>query len=218
MLRRAARASLALLGIAVFASACSSSSDATPTTSARVDGGSDGGDSGAEAAAPRVPASCALRAVVGAAAVTPTFANLAPPSVVVPTMTGGTVAGRFKFTRAAALLPAETASFVDPTKSSGSVTAWAVFEESSYRLHLDVALVVATSVSGNQAQTTSVDSQGTWTTSAASLVLDPSCDTATPAAAEYSFTGTPGSLSLLIKTKVGPFASASYLQLDGVPE
>ena len=164
-------------------------------------------------------ATCNIRDVTGATTLTAEFLELSPPAVVAPMMTGGPLTGRFKGTRARVYLPQETASFTDPTKSSGTTLSWAAFEGNAFRLHLEIDIVVSSSFGGDQPQKTVADLQGTFTTNGAALLLDASCGAApggTPP--EYTFTSTGTAATLLIKTKVGPLASDSYVAIDAVSE
>ena len=180
-------------------------------TSTRPEGGTDSAAGGA---------SCALTEVMGAASVSIAFVNLNPPAVAAPAMTGGEATGRFRVTKARVYLPKETASFVDPAKSTGMLTAWVVFRGNEYRLFTDIDMSISTTA-GAQPVKQKTDAQGTFTASGANLVVDASCAASGQGSApdaEYTFTNDGAALTLLIKTKVGPAGSDSYTQLDAVPE
>lgn len=164
-------------------------------------------------------AACGVAPVNGAAAVSAEFANLSA-SVPPPVASGGALAGRFRVTRARVYLPAETAAFIDPTTSRGTVTGWAAFEGTNYRLFVDLALTIASSVGGPQEQRSTSDEQGTFATSGTSLTLTPGCGAAAPTAPvpEYSYSVTSTGATLIVKTKVPPFNADSYVELDAVPE
>jgi hypothetical protein len=178
--------------------ACGSSDaeqGAGPTTDVGTSTPTPPADSGATASAgpkkPDPPADpkndCLLAAMTGVAPVTPAFVVYASPNVVPPTMTGGTVAGQYAVDGAKVFLPAGTGGLVDTSQSTGSIVAWAVFDGKNYRLQLNGDFTLMT-VAGPQSQSVDTESQGGFTASGSTLLLDHACDTATAGTAGYSFT------------------------------
>lgn len=180
-------------------------------TTTRPESGTDSGTGGS---------SCTLTEVMGAATVNIEFVNLDPPAITAPIMSGGEPSGRFRVTKARVSLPKETAAFVDPSKSTGKVTAWVVFKGNEFRLFTDIDMAISTT-GGEQPVKQQADSQGAFTSSGANLVLDPSCAASgqgSASNAEYTFTRSGAALTLVIKSKVGPAGSDSYTQLDAIAE
>ena len=144
--------------------------------------------------------------------VTPTFVTIAPPSTSVPAMSGGALNGQYLVDAATVYLPSGTAGLADPQRSTGTVSAWAIFDGTNYRMHLQASFVIAT-VAGPQAQGSDTASQGGFTASGAALTLDHACDTVIPDEADYSFTDMGGGrATILIKTP-SPYGD-TYLELD----
>ncbi len=204
--------------------ACAASSNAgdpppatevAPTVPAPAPSAATTKDSGAgatDSAAPTPKNDCKLVDLAGVADVAPTFTTYASPSVVPATMTGGTLQGEYKVDKATVYLPAGTGNLVDARNSTGSVNAWALFNGTNYRLHLKADFTLAT-VAGPQAQGTDTSSQGAFTTTGPTLLLDHACDGALTDEADYSFTDTGnGRATILIKTPT-PYGD-TYLQLD----
>ncbi len=199
-------------------SAAPPESDTAPTTPAPpvVDAGPVKVD-----AAPAIDASsppskpkndCKLPELPAVADVTPAFVTIAPPSVSVPAMSGGTLNGQYLVDAATVYLPSGTAGLADPQRSTGTVNAWAIFDGTNYRIHLKASFVIA-SVAGPQMQDTDSASQGGFTVSGAALTLDHACDTVIPDEADYSFTDMgSGRATILIKTP-SPYGD-TYLELD----
>jgi hypothetical protein len=155
---------------------------------------------------------CKLPDLPAIADVTPAFVTIAPPSVSVPAMSGGTLSGQYLVDAATVYLPSGTAGLADPQRSTGTVNAWAIFDGTNYRIHLKASFVIA-SVAGPQAQGADSASQGGFTVSGAALTLDHACDTVIPDEADYSFTDTGnGRATILIKTP-SPYGD-TYLELD----
>jgi hypothetical protein len=167
---------------------------------------------------PDASTTCKLSEVTDATPVAVEFVNLAPPSVVAPTMTGGDVIGRFRVIKARVYLPKETASYTDPPKSTGTIRAWSVFEGSDYRIHIDMDLVVKAKLGEDQTVKQLSDSQGKVKVDGAKLTFDQSCDPQPTAQPEYSFTHIGTAVTILIKAKVGPTNSDSYTELQAVPD
>jgi hypothetical protein len=194
--------------------AAPASTEVAPTVPAPAPGASAQPDAGTDAADSAAPPKndCKLVDLAGVADVAPVFTTYAAPSVVPMTMTGGTLQGEYKVDKATVYLPSGTGSLVDARNSTGSVNAWALFNGTNYRLHLKAAFNLAT-VAGPQAQGTDNASQGAFTTSGATLLLDHACDGALTDEADYSFTDTGnGRATILIKTPT-PYGD-TYLQLD----
>ncbi len=161
---------------------------------------------------PKPKNDCKLPELPAIADVTPAFVTIAPPSVSVPAMTGGTLNGQYLVDAATVYLPSGTAGLADPARSTGTVNAWAIFDGTNYRLHLKASFAIAT-VAGTQLQDTDTASQGGFTATGAALTLDHACDTVIPNEADYSFTETGGGrATILIKTP-SPYGD-TYLELD----
>lgn len=223
---------VAALGGVALTTACSSSDGASipdqgggnaAAGDASVATGGDGGaaipaDAGATPPPPP-PAACSLPAVNGASPFNATFKNLAPPTVAPATMTGGNPSGRWKMVKATSYLPKESAALVDPTKASGTVVGWVVFQGSSYRQRLALDFTVPTPL-GNQVQKTDVDSQGTFAVQNEKVVFTPSCDAPGPTADApvYTFTAGSGTLKIVIKSKVAQLNADTFLEIEATPE
>lgn len=176
--------------------------DPTPMPAQPTDAGAERTD-----AAPPKKSECKLAAMTGVADVSPDFVVGTPAA-----MTGGTLDGQYRVEGATVFLPSASAGLVDPKKSTGTINGWAVFDGTSYRLHLKADFTVAT-VAGPQSQGVDTESQGGFTTKAAELLLDHACDSAIANEADYSFTDTGnGSATILIKTST-PYGD-TYLRLD----
>jgi hypothetical protein len=222
----------AAIATASFVVGGCSSSDATAIPPAS-DGGTvppnDAGASRDGAGAPlddgglpgKPPANaCKITPVGGALPVTATFKNLAPPDVQPTPMKGGAPTGRWKAIKATNFLPKETAQFIDPTKATGTLTGWVVFEGSSYRLRLLIDFTVKTAL-GDQVQKNDVDTQGTFTTAGEKLTLSPVCDAPGSAGGqtpEYTYTADNGALRLVIKTRIAQVNADTYVEIEAVPE
>ena len=205
------------------AAACSSGSTATVPPDSTSSGGSsgssgssgatDGGDATATDGGKAPGPGCDLATVTGAAKVTSTFAIYDPPSSVPVATTGGALAGTFRVTKAKVFLPTSTKGLADPAKSTGTVTGWAVFEGSRYRIKLDAALTI-NSVLGDRPQDIAVDSQGGFTVSGSTLAVDQACDGPDSGAnAAYTFTASGDTATLVVKTPVATFGDA-YLEIE----
>ena len=194
-------------------SAVSPSDGGTTNTNVPDAGVDSGPDPPADAAS-----ACNLNEITDATPVKVEFVNLAPPTVVAPRMTGGATAGRFRVVGARVYLPKETASFTDPAKSSGTVTAWSIFQGSEYRIHINLDLVVKAKLGADQIVKQTSDSQGKFTVTGERLTFDQSCDAKKTAQPEYSFTNSGTAVTIVIKAKVGPTNSDSYTELQAVPE
>lgn len=212
----------ALLGaLGLLAGACSSSSGSgsssggteggtDPGTS--PDGGPGDGASGGDSRVPAPPNDCKLAEMTGIVDITPTFLTYDPPTTVPPSMKGGTLNGKYKIDKATVYLPTQTKGVADPTKSTGTVNGWAVFNGKNYRIYLKAALTITT-VIGPQAQNTDVASQGGFTVASAALTIDSACDVTPPIQAEYTFTDDgSGKATLLVKVP-GTYGD-SYMQLE----
>ena len=127
-----------LLPLGVLVSSCSSSGatttdpDGGSTPGSNPDGGAGGGDARPDAP----PNDCKLGELAGVADITPTFVTHEPPATAPPAMTGGTLNGSYKVDKAKVFLPTMTKGLADPTKSTGTVNAWAIFNGKNYRLFL----------------------------------------------------------------------------------
>jgi len=165
-----------------------------------------------DAAKPPPKSDCKLPEMKGVADVTPTFLVYASPGTVPPAMTGGTLKGNYTVDKATVFLPSASAGVADPSKSTGTINAWAIFDGTNYRLHLKSDFTIS-SVFGPQSQGADTASQGAFTVSASALTLDHACDTTIAQEADYSFTDTGGGrATILIKTP-SPYGD-TYLQLD----
>jgi hypothetical protein len=213
----------ALLPLALAAEGCSSSSN-NDATGANPEGGTgpgsttDGGTGKSDSApspdgAPAPPSNdCKLTGLTGVSDVSPAFLFFDPPTTAPPTMTGGTLKGKYTVDKATVYLPTQTKGLADPAKSTGSVNAWAVFDGTNYLLHLKASFTIS-SVAGDQMQGTDVSSQGAFTVASAALTLDHACDTKPADEADYSFTDSGnGRAQILIKTAT-TFGD-TYLLLD----
>jgi hypothetical protein len=167
------------------------------------------GDDAAEAGTPDASPTkdCSLGALTGIPVVAAQFVIGAPPA-----MTGGTLDGDYAVTKVTVYLPTGVAGLVDPKTSSGTVSAWAVFKGSRYRVHLKADFKIATSL-GPQAQSVDTESQGGFTTSGAALTLDHACDTALADEADYSFTDDGSSRPTLLVKTTTPYGDA-YMAMD----
>ncbi|CAN5902695.1 hypothetical protein BH11MYX4_BH11MYX4_67340 [soil metagenome] len=210
----------AALTACAASSAGSAAPDETPeagatSPAASPDGGKpDAGDAGGGDAAPKND--CKLPELKGVADVTPTFVTYASPNLVPPTMTGGTLMGSYTVDKATVFFPSGSESLADPKKSTGTVNAWAIFNGTSYRLHLKSQFTIASAL-GPQSQGADTASQGAFTVSAAALTLDHACDTTIAQEADYSFTVAGGGrATILIKTP-SPYGD-TYLQLDAAKD
>lgn len=226
MMKSSFLAALAITGLAGFGLVGACSSDNTTTVppentsggtsgtsgasgTSGTSGGTDGGSSGSEAG----PGACDLKAVAGAAAVDSTFTIYDPPGTVPVATTGGTLSGQFKVTKAKVFLPSATKGLADPAKSKGTVTGWAVFEGTRYRIKLDAALTI-NSVLGDRAQNINVDSQGGFTVEGSALKVDQACDGPDGGTdAAYTFTASGSTATLVVKTPVATFGDA-YLEIE----
>lgn len=198
--------------------ACSSGSTATipPEGSSGSSGTSSGGDAstdGTTGGDAKVPGTCDLAAVAGAAKVDGTFAIYDPPTTVPVATKGGALAGKFKVTKAKVFLPTGTKGLADPAKSKGTVTGWAVFEGTRYRIKLDADLTI-NSVLGDRPQKIAVDSQGGFTVAGDALTVDQSCDAPDSGTnAAYTYTSAGDTATLVVKTPVETFGDA-YLEIE----
>src|SRR4051812_39179264 len=213
-----------LVPLALIAASCSGSSYSSnsPTDSeggpidpgtspegGSNDGSSGGGDTGIDAP----HNDCLLAELAGVADVVPTFTTYEPPTTAPPAMTGGTLSGKYTVDKARVFLPTQTKGLADPTKSMGTVNAWAVFDGKDYRLYLKATFTIS-SVLGPQMQTADVVSQGAFMVAASALTIDHACDKAPPTTvADYTFTDDgSGRATILIKTP--SMYGDTYLQLD----
>ena len=211
----------ALLPLTLAAEGCSGSSSSGPgasdtdaATGSTTDGGTGKSDSAPAAdGAPAPPANdCKLAGLTGVADVTPAFLFDDPPATAPPAMTGGTLKGKYTVDKATVYLPTQTKGLADPTKSTGTVNAWAVFDGTNYLLNLNASFTIS-SVAGEQKQGSSVTSQGGFTVAGAALTLDHACDTKPADESEYTFTESGnGRAQILIKTSTT--FGATYLLLD----
>lgn len=211
-------ASLALLALVAACASSTSPADTAPSTEVAPATPAPAPATDAAApvdaadAAPPPKNDCKLTDLAGVADVAPVFTTYAAPSVVPKTMTGGTLQGEYKVDKATVFLPAGTGGLVDARSSTGSVNAWALFNGTNYRLHLKATFNLVTAA-GPQAQGADTASQGAFTTSGPTLLLDHACDGALTDEADYSFTDTGnGRATILIKTPT-PYGD-TYLQLD----
>jgi hypothetical protein len=196
------RIALVIAPLIVLAAACSSSSSTGSAAPGGDDGGGGGGDPDAsDAAVDHRTSACNLQAIDGVAAVTPTFKFYDPPTTVPAATTGGNPSGRYVVTAATFYLPTNTKSVAHPDKSTGTLTAWSVFEGTSYRLFLHATATIDTSL-GPQPQKNDVASQGGFTVDKDKLVVDYSCDTAPPdPLPEFTFSDDgAGNSTLVIKS------------------
>ncbi|MBS2019157.1 MAG: hypothetical protein JST00_40190 [Deltaproteobacteria bacterium] len=211
------------LAVLAGAAACSSSSTAPPDStssggsssgsSGSSGGGSDGGDATASDGGNGQVPGCDLATVTGASKVTSTFAIYDPPASVPVATTGGAISGTYLVTKAKVFLPTATKGLADPAKSTGTVTGWAVFEGSRYRIKLDAALVI-NSVLGDRPQDIAVDSQGGFKVSGSTLSVDQACDGPdSGTSAAYTFSASGNTATLVVKTPVATFGDA-YLEIE----
>jgi hypothetical protein len=186
----------------------------TSTGLPAADGGqsSDGGAGGGGDGAGKPKNDCKLADIKGVVDVTPAFAVYGPPNAIPPTMTGGTLSGKYTVDSATVFLPSGSAGLADPSKSTGTINAWAVFDGTNYRLYLKAAFTISTVV-GPQSQGADTASQGAFVASGATLTLDHACDTALASEADYTFTDNGGGrATILIKTPTT--YGDTYMQLD----
>jgi hypothetical protein len=209
----------ALLG----ACAAATTDEATPegggpasALPAPAPGESDPSDETDAAPPPPPPNECKLSAMTGVTAVTPHFVIHTPPEVEPPAMTGGALDGKYTVDAATVFLPTAAFGLVDPETSTGTVTAWAIFDGTNYRLHLQSAFTLETAF-GQQSQGADTASHGGFTTNGAALTLDHACTPGISDTAAYSFTDQGGGrATLLIKTST-PYGD-TYLQLDAAKD
>ncbi|CAN5856079.1 hypothetical protein BH11MYX4_BH11MYX4_55190 [soil metagenome] len=213
-----------LASLTLLASSCSSSSSNGGATGAADEGGTppgsatDGGGGKSDSAqaadgAPAPPSNdCKLAALTGVADVVPTFVFYDPPASAPPAMTGGTLNGKYLVDKATVFLPTQTKGLADPSKSTGTVNAWAVFDGKNYLLNLKASFTISSSL-GAQMQGTDVTSQGGFTVATAALTLDHACDTKPADEASYSFTDTGGGRATILIRTATTFGD-TYLQLD----
>ncbi|HEY8076513.1 MAG TPA: hypothetical protein VIF62_20455 [Labilithrix sp.] len=180
-----------------------------PTLPAPDAGTIDAGTHDASSPPPPPTKDCSLEAVTGLPDVPASFVLAAPPA-----MTGGTLDGEYGVEKVTVYLPTGLAGVVDTKASTGTVSAWAVFKGSRYRLHLKADFAIATSF-GPQTQSIDTESQGGFTTNAATLLLDHECDTAIADEADYAFTDDgSGRATLLVKSS-SPYGDV-YMAMDAI--
>jgi len=199
------RLALVACPLVLLAAGCSSSS--VTASDPGAEGGTtgpgsspDGTDGGVGSDDAPPPNDCKIVGLLGASEVAPTFFTFDPPRVGPPPMTGGTLNGKYRVDKATVYLPTQSKDLADPTKSTGAVTAWAVFSGKDYRIFLRSTFTIS-SVIGPQSQGSDVASQGGFTVNAASLTLDHACDKVAPQEAEYTFSDNgSGRATILVKT------------------
>ncbi len=195
--------------------ACSSGSSSGASGDAGAGDGSSGDDGGDGGDAAKLPASgCKLAAVEGVDSVSPTFAFYDPPTSQPAATTGGNPSGKYKVIAAKFYLPTNTKSVAHPDASGGTVTAWSVFDGTSYRFFLHAAATIDTSI-GPQPQNNDVASQGTFTVNGSSLIFDYACETAPPdPLPEITFTDDGSGKSTIVIKSPTAFGDG-YLELQG---
>jgi hypothetical protein len=215
---------LSLSSIVAVAVACSSSGTSSPADNSSSSSGSTppsatpgGDDAGADAPPPTAPPSaCTLADITGVASVNPTFKIYKPPTSQPDTMTGGTIAGKYRVDKGTVYLPTNLESAINLDKCQGTLTAWADFEGSDFKFHMDYNFDIDSVLGPYQFKDTVKDS-GTFTINVATLVRETTCDpTAPPQNAELSFTdnGTRGTIVVktTVSTPLGP--GDVYVQLE----
>jgi hypothetical protein len=212
-----------LYAVALGASmlACASEGETTPAPSTDVGANTPApaAPSGPPASAPKEnpPADdpksdCKVDGMTGVEDVVPSFVIYKFPTEIPATMKGGTLSGQYAVLGAKVYLPAGTESLVYPDQSTGKVNAWAVFDGTSYRLHLKGDFTVL-SVQGPLTQGVDSESQGGFSVDSEVILLDHACDAATDQEADYSFTDD-GSGKATIVVKVASPYGDTYMQLD----
>jgi hypothetical protein len=193
-------------------------SDSTTVTNAdapQAEGGVDGGhvDAASPTADSSTAATCAIPAVTDAPSVVPTFTFYDPPTTSPTTMTGGTLSGTYRVSKAVVYLPKSTKGVANAATSTGTVKGWATFENGQCRLAIDASLSVA-SQAGAQAETFTASSQGSFTAAGSALTFGGECGS-TGDVGVYTFTsGTPAKLVIKTSTTFGD----SYLELDATKQ
>jgi hypothetical protein len=221
--------SVVLASVFALVVACSSSDssssvtgdDAGPGTSFGSDhdsGATSEDDAGTDSAAPPAsPGDCDIADLTGVPPVTPTFKVYdTPPGTVPDTMTGGTIAGTYTVDKATVYLPKNFADAEKPDTSTGTMTAWAVFEGTSYKFSMDYDFKIDT-VLGPQAQKATVKDSGTYSVNGANLTRETSCDPGSaPQQADLSFTDSGARGTIVMKTTIStPLGPGDvYIQLD----
>jgi hypothetical protein len=163
-------------------------------------------------------ASCTLGELT-ATAVAPTFevydsaAGVAPPA-----MTGGKLEGKWRVDKATIYLPTEIKAFAKPASSKGTVTSWAVFRGSAYRLSLLVNVTIDAGENGQFPFAKDARARGTFSTKESAIKFETACEEIDSETrdAEISFTekGNRGTLVVKFKSTFG----TSYLELDATRE
>jgi len=213
---------------ATAVAACSSSdanSGASPSSDAgdAPETGGDDLDGSAEATVPPAdPSSCNLPDVTGATPVAATFKIYDPQAGTVPaTMTGGSVGGTYRVDKATVYLPNNVKGLAHPDTSTGTVTAWAVFQGKNYKLSVAYDFSIDSAI-GPQAQTSEKHGAGTFSVDGPKISFDTACDPANAITnVELSFTDHGDGGVLVIKTSVdtpivGP--GDAYIELGAVKQ
>jgi hypothetical protein len=181
----------------------SSGTSSSGTTSGSTSGGTTSGSASA----------CnVLAPVTGATAVTPKFVVIdSTAGVAPPTLTGGTLSGRFIANKATVYLPAATKPIAKPATSTGTITAWAEFDGTHFREAIVADLTIDTLLGPNK-QSDDVENQGLYATSNAALQFTKLCTDAgaTTPTMTYQISGTSGELLVKLTTPAGD----AYLLLE----
>lgn len=205
LLAAAGAVSMSLVACAATTEGPAPTSSADPTLPAP--GAGEGAPDAAPAEAAPAGPDCSLAALADVGTVDAVFVAAGAP----PAMTGGVLDGEYVVDDAKVFLPSGSAGLVDTRASSGTISAWAVFTGTRYRLSLRASFTLAT-VAGTQSQGVDTASQGGFTTSGAAIALDHACDAALTDEADYSFTDDgSGRATILIKTPT-PYGD-TYLAL-----
>lgn len=218
---------LSLLPVVALAVACGGSSDdgssepptevASPATPGAPAGSSapsapstivDGGPETATSTTPNVPVdggpvatpACGAMPTVPTLAVRPRFLVVdRTKGVAPPAMTGGALQGKYAVRAATVYLPEAAALVARPETSRGDVKAGFAFVGRGFRMQLAGDITVDTLL-GPQTRATSLDGEGTFSSSGGKFVADSTCAALPPIQGEITYTARPDGATFLLKT------------------